>query len=309
MRVLVSDEDADRDGAVMLAAVHGVTVLRYSPDRPESAPDGDVLVAPYHRARRAIGVLQRHPEIRHVQLLSSGHDRWSPHLPPGVSMGTATGAHAGPVSEWVLSAVLLLLRRWPELLRRQAVEQWAHDTAAADTLSGKRALVIGAGAIGTATAAKLAAFDAGVTLVGRTARTGVRAVDDVGELLAEHQVLVIAAPLTEDTRGLVDAEFLAGLPDGAIVVNAARGAIVDTAALVTEVQSGRLRAVVDVTDPEPLPPGHPAWQWLTISPHVARAVPGVAAACYRVAAETIRDLDTNFNFESACPVHAPGRVR
>ncbi|WP_161152146.1 NAD(P)-dependent oxidoreductase [Pseudonocardia sp. SID8383] len=307
--MLVSDEDADRDGAVMLAAVHGVTVLRYSPDRPESAPDGEVLVAPYHRARRAISVLRRHPEIRHVQLLSSGHDRWSPHLPPGVSVGTATGAHAGPVSEWVLSAILLLLRRWPELLRHQAAEHWAHDTAAADTLSGKRALVIGAGAIGTATAAKLAAFDAGVTLVGRTARPGVRAVADVGELLAEHEVVVIAAPLTEDTRGLVDAEFLAGLPDGAIVVNAARGAIVDTAALVTEVQSGRLRAVVDVTDPEPLPAGHPAWHALTVSPHVARAVPGVTAACYRAAADTIAHLQANCISESACRAQAPGQVR
>ena len=238
----MSDEDADRDGAALLAAVDGVTVLPYSPDRPEVACAGDVLVAPYHRARRAISVLQRHPEIRHVQLLSSGRDRWTPHLRPGVSLGTASGAHAGPVSEWVLSAVLLLLRRWPELLRHQAAERWAHDTGAADTLSGKHA-----------PAAKLAAFDAGVTLVGRTARQGVRAVADVPELLAGHQVVVIAAPLTEDTRGLVDARFLAGLPDNAIVVNGGRGAIVDTAALLAEVRSGRLRAVVDVTDPEPLP--------------------------------------------------------
>ncbi len=172
----MSDEDADRDGAALLAAVDGVTVLPYSPDRPEVACAGDVLVAPYHRARRAISVLQRHPEIRHVQLLSSGRDRWTPHLRPGVSLGTASGAHAGPVSEWVLSAVLLLLRRWPELLRHQAAERWAHDTGAADTLSGKHALVIGAGAIGTATAASLvvyplAAADSialglGLTLVG-----------------------------------------------------------------------------------------------------------------------------------------------
>ena len=305
----MSDEDADRDGAALLAAVDGVTVLPYSPDRPEVACAGDVLVAPYHRARRAISVLQRHPEIRHVQLLSSGRDRWTPHLRPGVSLGTASGAHAGPVSEWVLSAVLLLLRRWPELLRHQAAERGAHDTGAADTLSGKHALVIGAGAIGTATAAKLAAFDAGVTLVGRTARQGVRAVADVPELLAGHQVVVIAAPLTEDTRGLVDARFLAGLPDNAIVVNGGRGAIVDTAALLAEVRSGRLRAVVDVTDPEPLPPGHPAWQWLTISPHVARAVPGVAAACYREAVETIRHLRENSVSESACQARGTARVR
>jgi phosphoglycerate dehydrogenase-like enzyme len=151
-------------------------------------------------------------------------------------------------------------------------------------------LIVGAGAIGTAVADRLRPFGAVPTLVASHARDGVHGPDEVPGLLPDHYVVVIAAPLTEQTRGLVDKAFLAALPDGALVINAGRGKIVDTDALVTELQAGRLRAALDVTDPEPLPGDHPLWECpgTIISPHMARTVPGTNALCYAVAGEQIK---------------------
>jgi phosphoglycerate dehydrogenase-like enzyme len=225
-----------------------------------------------------------------VQLLTAGTDEWQPHVPADVLLINARGAVAGPVSEWVLAALLTLYRQWPALIRYQDAGVWAHRRFDA----GKRALVVGAGPIGTAVARKLAAFDATTTLVARTARAGVHAAAELPGLLAHHDVAVLAAPLTTETAGLVDAAFLAAMPDGAVLVNAARGRIVDTDALAAELSRGRLRAALDVTDPEPLPAGHPLWhcQGVIISPHMARTVPGTPRLCYAVAADQLRQLLT-----------------
>jgi hypothetical protein len=130
-------------------------------------------------------------------------------------------------------------------------------------------------------------FGAKTTLVARTARDGIHGAGEIRALAPAHDVVVIAAPLTGDTRGLVNSGFLAAMPDGALLVNAARGKIVDTAALVEELRSGRLRAAQDVTDPELLPDGHELWKChgAIISPHMARTVPGTNLLCYQVATE------------------------
>jgi phosphoglycerate dehydrogenase-like enzyme len=225
-----------------------------------------------------------------VQLLSVGADEWSGDVPDDVILSSARGAHAGPVSEWVLSAILTQLRQWPALVRYQDAGTWAHRKVEADTLAAKRVLVVGAGSIGTATAGLLGALGAVATLVGSTARGDVHAASELPSLVGDHDVVVITAPLNDSTRGLVDKGFLAAMPDGAMLVNAGRGQIVDTDALVVELLAGRLRAALDVTDPEPLPAGHPLWSspGVIISPHSARTVPGTNALCYSVAAEQIR---------------------
>ncbi|MGH3948446.1 MAG: NAD(P)-dependent oxidoreductase [Pseudonocardiaceae bacterium] len=150
--------------------------------------------------------------------------------------------------------------------------------------------MVGAGSIGTAVAAKIAAFGGEATLVARSARDGVHSVDDVPGLLPAHDIVVITAPLTEQTQGMVNAAFLAAMPDDALLINAARGKIVDTDALVSELRAGRLRAALDVTDPEPLPAGHDLWKChgVAISPHMSRTVPGMNVLCYDVAADQIR---------------------
>jgi phosphoglycerate dehydrogenase-like enzyme len=210
-------------------------------------------------------------------------------VPANITLASARGAHAGPVSEWVLAAILAQLRQWPALVRYQYTGTWAHRKVDADTLAGKRVLIVGAGSIGTATARLLAAFGATATLVASTARGEVHAATELPGLVDGHDIVVITAPLNEATRGLVDKSFLAAMDDGAMLVNAGRGQIVDTDALVTELRAGRLRAALDVTDPEPLPGDHPLWTCpgVIISPHSARTVPGTNALCYVVAAQQI----------------------
>lgn len=295
MRVLVSHEADDHVGRRLLAGSPDVQVLTYDPTTERLTGEqqaAEVLIPPYRGSHRPLGLLAQLPALRMVQLLSAGADEWQADVPADVLLSTARGAHARPVAEWVLSAILAQLRQWPALVRAQDEHVWAHRRFELDTLAGKRVLVLGAGAIGVAVAELVRAFDARSTLVARSSRPGVRPVAGLPALLGEHQVLVIAAPLTAETERLIDGAALAALPDGALVVNAGRGRILDTAALVAEVKSGRLRAALDVTDPEPLPADHPLWTLpgVIISPHSARTVPGTNELCYRVATEQIEML-------------------
>jgi phosphoglycerate dehydrogenase-like enzyme len=292
VRVLVSREEDDAIGAQIIGNVGGVEVVRYDPnvDLPADARDAAVLIPPYRSSHRPIPLLTQLPNLRLVQLLTAGADEWAGDVPSTVALSTARGAHAGPVSEWVLSAILTVFRQWPALIDFKQEHTWAHRRVSADTLNGARVMVLGAGAIGSAVAARLRPFGALPVLVASRARDDVHGHDAVPGLLPGCSVVVITAPLTNATRGMVDADFLAALPDGALVVNAGRGRIVDTEALVSELQSGRLRAALDVTEPEPLPEDHPLWECpgTVISPHMARTVPGTNALCYEVAAEQIR---------------------
>ena len=153
-------------------------------------------------------------------------------------------------------------------------------------------LIVGAGSIGHAIEQHLAPFGVTVTRVARTARPeqDVHAVDELPALLPHADVVVLVVPLTEQTRGLVDAAFLAAMPDGALLINAARGPVVDTAALVTELAGGRISAALDVTDPEPLPAGHPLWQLpnVFLTPHTGGSVVGLLPRAYRLAGEQLR---------------------
>jgi phosphoglycerate dehydrogenase-like enzyme len=158
-------------------------------------------------------------------------------------------------------------------VREQDAGRWSFRTHS--SLVGARVLVVGAGDIGRTIGRMLAGFDLDLTYVARTARDGVRSTDELPHLLPQADVVIVIVPVTPETRGLVDARFLAAMRDGALLVNAARGVVVETDALLAELTSGRLRAAVDVTDPEPLPAGHPLWSapGLLLTPHVGGAVP------------------------------------
>ncbi|RLK59939.1 NAD(P)-dependent oxidoreductase [Actinokineospora cianjurensis] len=293
VRVLVSSEEDDQVGHELLSQTPGLEVIPYDPNSPDldsHQASAHVLIPPYRSSHRPIRLLPLLPNLRMVQLLSAGTDEWSPHVPDGIILSSARGAHAGPVSEWILSAILTQYRQWPALVRFQDQGIWAHRKFTADTLASKRVLIIGAGSIGMATARRLRAFDAHPTLVARTARDGVHATTDLPALIPGHQIVVLTAPLTNATRGLVNAEFLATMDTGALLVNAARGQIVDTDALMSELRTGRLTAVLDVVDPEPIPTGHPLWALpgLAISPHSARTVPGTNLLCYAAAAQIVK---------------------
>ncbi|HKN98086.1 MAG TPA: 2-hydroxyacid dehydrogenase [Pseudonocardiaceae bacterium] len=284
--VLVPDDN----GVAALSGVDGVVPVRYQAgqDWPADAASAQVLVPGFLARDDVPRLLAGLPKLEYVQLLSAGAENWIGRLPEHVLLSTCRGAHGGSTAEWVVGGLLAVYRDFPRLIAAHARQEW--DFHSTDTLQDKRVLIVGAGDLGDQLARRLAPFDvARVTLVGRRARDGVHSVAELPGLLGEHDVVVLMVPLTSQTTGMVDAAFLAAMPDGAILVNAARGPVVDTDALVAELAGGRLRAVLDVTDPEPLPPGHPLWtvQGLFLTPHVGGSCRGGARRAWRVAASEI----------------------
>ncbi|MFE9957057.1 2-hydroxyacid dehydrogenase [Micromonospora sp. NPDC005299] len=273
----------------------GVTVeLLEDPARPPSSPTGvRFWVPPFLAGPDAGALLAELPDLKVVQLLSAGADAWVGRVPEGVTLCDARGVHDSATAEWVVAAILSALRGFGPLARAQGRREWAYDEVApTDELAGKRVLIVGAGSIGAAVRARLAPFEVSFTLVARTPRPaeGVHGVDELPALLPEADVVVLLVPLTEQTRGLVDEKFLAAMPDGALLVNAARGPVARTSALIAELASGRLRAALDVTDPEPLPAEHPLWALpnVLLTPHVAGSVRGLLPRAYRLVGEQLR---------------------
>jgi phosphoglycerate dehydrogenase-like enzyme len=279
-------------GITALADVPGVRAIRYGPEAPlpAEAEGAEVLVAPFNATDELVAALGRMPELRLVQLLTAGAETWIGRLPDGVALSDGRGAHGGATAEWIVAALLAVYRHFPRFAAAQADGRW--DYHATEELAAKRVLIIGAGDVAEQTVARLAPFEVTTTLVGRRARDGVHPVDEVAALLPHHDACVVVVPLTDATRGLVDAAFLAAMPDGSVLVNAARGPVVDTDALLAELTAGRLRAALDVTDPEPLPAGHPLWSapGLLLTPHVGGSVPLAVDRAFRIAAEQIRQF-------------------
>ncbi len=228
------------------------------------------------------------PRLRLVQLLSAGAERFVGRLPEGVVLCNARGAHTPSTAEWAVAATLAAQRGLPDLVREQDAGRWTPRTYS--SLVGARVLVVGAGDIGRRVGRMMAGFDVELTYVARTARDGVHGTDELPRLLPEADVVVVVVPVTEETTGLVDAAFLAAMRDGALLVNAARGVVVDTGALLAELTAGRLRAALDVTEPEPLPEGHPLWSapGLLLTPHVGGAVPDTSARAEAAVLDQLR---------------------
>lgn len=228
------------------------------------------------------------PRLEVVQLTSAGVEDVLGHVPDGVTLCDARGVHGSAVAELVLTLVLASYRRLPHFLDAQRQGRW--DLVEADDLGGKQVLVVGAGDLGEQTAQRLRAFDAVPTLVANTARGDVRGTDELPELLREADVVVLTVPLTPSTTGLVDAAFLARMPDGALLVNVSRGKVVDTMALLHELSTGRLRAALDVVEPEPLPEGHALWSapGLIITPHAAGHVRRAGPRAFALVGEQLR---------------------
>jgi phosphoglycerate dehydrogenase-like enzyme len=281
--VLVPDDE----GLDALAEIAGVRAVRYQwgePTPPEAAK-AEVLIPGYHRATDELwGEL---PNLKLIQLLSAGAEDWIGTLPEGVLLSTCRGAHGGSAAEWVVAVLLSIYRGLEQFAIDQRARRWQRQTT--EGLQGKRALIVGAGDLGQHLRARLEPFDVRCTMVGMSPRDGIRGAKELPALLGAHDIVVLMVPLTSRTKGMVDAAFLAAMPTGAVLVNATRGPVVDTAALLAELDSGRLRAALDVTDPEPLPPEHPLWNapGVVLTPHVGGAVRGVRRRAYAVAAAEI----------------------
>lgn len=232
----------------------------------------DAVVAP-HGLVDPVGFARLHrlPRLSFVQLPSAGYEHVLPHLPRGITLANARGVHDDETAELAIALVLASLRGLDVCFRQQADRVWASHQRT--SLADRRVMVLGHGSVGSAIAARLVPFRVDLVRVARTARdepTGhVHGVDELPALLPTVDVVIVIVPQTPETVALVGAGFLALMPDGALLVNVARGTVVDTVALVAELESGRLRAALDVTDPEPLPADHPLWRapGVIITPH------------------------------------------
>lgn len=248
----------------------------------EDARISTVWVPPFLASLDVATVVAQLPRLEVIQLVSAGAEGFVGRVPDGVVLCNARGAHSGATAEWIMAAMLASIRHFPRYLRAQARGEW--DNPVNDELAGRRVLIIGAGDIGQALGRRLEGFEVDVSYVARSARDGVCAVSDLPDLLPHHEIVVLLVPTTPQTRGLVDASFLSAMPDGALLINAARGPVVDTEPLLAELTSRRLHAALDVTDPEPLPKGHPLWSApnLLLTPHTAGSVPRASAKALAV---------------------------
>jgi phosphoglycerate dehydrogenase-like enzyme len=233
-----------------------------------SLPDVGFYVPRYMGPVADLELMASMPHLQVVQLLTAGYDNAMPFLPAGVILCNAAGVHDSSTAELAIGLMLASLRGIDDFARAMPEGAWASSRRPA--LADRRVVVVGAGGVGQAIARRLAPFETEVVMVGSTARSGVTGVHDLPDVLPSADVVVLALPLTDATRRMVDDAFLSRMKDGALLVNVARGGVVDTDALVVHAASGRIRAAVDVTDPEPLPPEHPLWRvpGVLISPHV-----------------------------------------
>lgn len=289
MKVWVAHERAEQ---LMGGAPAGVEVVVWDGRRPPPKPFGDVefFVPPTWNKAACLELLPELTGLRTIQLLSAGADWIIPSVPSGVILCDAKGVHDPAVSEWAMTAILSSLRRFPVFLRQQV--NGGSGQQSTDTLYGKTVVIVGHGSIGRALAIKLRAFDAVSIGVAHAARPGVTSVTDVHSLLPRADIVVLLLPLTDQTVRLVDRRFLAAMKDGALLVNASRGAVVDTTALVDEVAAGRLMAALDVTDPDPLPGDHPlrTLQGVLITPHVASFTPTWLPRIYALVGDQLTRL-------------------
>ena len=239
-------------------------------------------------------LMARMPNLERAQLLTAGFEAALPFLPPSVLLSNAVGVHDAATAELAVGLILASLRGIDNASRAMTTATWIHGHHT--SLADRRVLIVGAGGVGSALARRLDGFEVEVTMVARSRRgtaggpDEVAAMSELEGLLPSADVVVLALPLTEETRGLVDAAFLARMREGSLLVNVARGPVVRTDDLASALKSGRIRAALDVTDPEPLPVDHPLWRCpnLLITGHLGGNTTSFPPRAIRLIAEQLR---------------------
>lgn len=249
-----------------------VEVVEWDMSGPAPVARVDIVIAPYLQSWEGLRNLEG-LEVGLVQCLTLGYDGVAQYLPKGMVFANAASVHETSTAEMALALILASQRYLPDFVRAADAGKWSPSWH--PSLADRTVLLVGYGGVGRAIEARLLPFEVTVLRLARHERTDehgrVYGLDALYELLPLADIVVVAVLLDESTRHLVDAEFLSLMPDGSLFVNIARGGVADTDALLAEARSGRLRLALDVTDPEPLPDGHPLFALanVLISPHVA----------------------------------------
>ena len=260
-------------------------ILRYEDSDHSGLGDVEFYCLPYMGNGATVDLIAQMPRLRVLQSLSSGVDNVLPFVPGPVTLCNGSGLHHEEgTAELAVTLILASLRQIPAFALYQSRRVWHHVRT--DSLDGKTALLVGYGGIGEGIERRLQPFGTQILRVSRTARDGVAPLSELTRLAAGADILVACIALTPATQGVISGEVLAALPAGALVVNVGRGALVDAAALASQLAEGRLRAALDVTDVEPLPADRPEWAMpnVLITPHIggdtfafARRAPGFVA--------------------------------
>jgi phosphoglycerate dehydrogenase-like enzyme len=276
-----------RDAVGSLPEDVNVQLIARDGELPNEILDAGFVV-PSAGDRKILALLSRMRSLRVIQTLSAGVDWLLPFVPRGVTVCDAGGTRDAAVAEWVLAAILSAQKLLPQMRDQQREREWKWSQTA--ELAGSTVMILGYGSIGGAVEARLRPFDVELIRVARTARAGVHPVDALESLIPRAQVIVVLLPLTPLTTGLLDPAKLALMAPGALLVNAARGPIVDTDALLELLVKGRVRAALDVTDPEPLPSDHPLWDapGVLITPHFAGDTLAADRRAFELVGEQVR---------------------
>jgi phosphoglycerate dehydrogenase-like enzyme len=299
---------ANRPEQDALVTPRGVMVeaIPSEPLEDPSIGSVEVLVPPY-RSRSMLEALPQMSGLRLIQTLESGVEWLLPSLPPGVVLCNSQGSHDAAVAEWVAGVVLVMERRLLEHLDAQRRAEWRDVVSArgwhppfAGDLEGSSVLIVGYGSIGRAVEERLRPFEVDIQRVARQARPGVSDPSALAQLVPGADVVILLLPLTSATSGLFDAEVIGAMKPGALLVNAGRGQVVDKAALIEALEEGRVRAALDVTDPEPLPTDDPLWSApnLLLTPHIAGDTPRRFRRSWKFVGEQVSRLRRGLPLEN-----------
>ncbi|MFA9430198.1 2-hydroxyacid dehydrogenase [Egicoccus sp. AB-alg2] len=284
---------------IVLSVWDGTGPLPSSPDLVE------VYVPPFAPSRPVAEAMRAMSGLSVVQALTAGTDHLETHLPDDVVLCNARGVHDQSVSEWVVAVLLATVRELPALAIAQ--EERRVRRRVTDTLSGKNVLILGHGSIGRAVERRLAPFDVEICRVASRHREGVHGPESLPELLPRADVVVLLLPETGKTRGIVDQHFLELLPQDAILINAARGGLIDQGALLASLQAGRIRVALDATSPDPLPPEHPLWATpgVLYTPHIAGMTRTALPTLYQLVGEQLHRYSQGRSLRNIVPRVAP----
>ena len=269
----------------------GVSVREIPTDGPlpDAGTRGDIVI-PHVRRSRLRDLLARLDNLRVIQTLSAGVDHYVDSVPEGVVLCDAAGVHDIPMAEWVVASILAMQRDLPRYVIAQSNAEWSPSPDAAREVNGMRALIVGYGSIGRAVAQRLRAFGAEVDGIALHPREEAHGMDSLDALLPGADAVIVLLPLTARTRHTVDAAFIAKMKPQALLVNAGRGDVADTSAIVDAAREGRIRAALDVVDPEPLPADHPLWSTpgVLITPHVGGSSTAFLDRAWRFVGDQVR---------------------